>query len=263
MEPTTPSPALVEADAIVRNAACQEAANRRVLTHLLDGRLERRGHFIACRMDLREVPSYFISAPLEWVSWNVRFAHAGLWKRSEEVKAALKVGPDWSRRESLITRLIAGDCPDFPALTVVGHPPDADARASGESVRAEAISEAGALFDVDLLDMLFYAVSGEDWLLAIYGLRELIRNKCLSVCKPNGAPVPGKMLTLSAFVRAVRRDGESETDAEERIESVLSRRIGVEIVPAVGRGESPEASESRLSSLLISRWGGTAKNRKR
>ena len=240
-----PAPAF-DTDSFVRDMLRQEAANLRTLSFLLDKRLKASEHFLACRTDARGFPSYLISAPLEWVARNVRFPQAGL-KYHINKTAALKDSPDWGRQASLVIDLAAGNFRAFPPLTVVGF----QRRPSlPDGICSTQLSGAGALFDINLSDAVFYAASNEDALLAVHGLRQVIWDGSLIIYKPNGLPVRGKTLTMESIVREVRRSGEDESETEARIKRVILQRVGVEIVPGLLPDESPAASKSRLSTLL-------------
>jgi len=248
----------------------QDEKERRALLMLLDKQRLRKDHFLALDSQMGGASSFVTSTSLQWLAGRARFAtELPLFKEHVDLEtgkitlnnktAALlqQREPDWSRQWAMTLYLAKRRSHKFPPILVVVSQawvdnPDSDQwtgserRAVRDSIDARGLDTEGVYMDLQLNDSDFlYVIDGQHRLMAIKGLVELLdvgsffmknrqgkqKTECITVDEiieqSNGAMTPGKLQTL------------------------LSERIGMEIIPAVLKGETRAEALRRVRSIFV------------
>ena len=251
-----------------------EAARPGVLGKLLDQRRSASGSILAFGARMGQAPSYIASVPLGWVAQHVRFAgempeFAGrvddasknIQLDSFTIGHIVQRSPDWRRQRSMTAYLAAWGKHKFPPLLIVGREKwvgdpdsehwDTNGKAEQESVSTTPLGR--GLYELTTGGANFYALDGQHRLMAIQGLQTLIDERRLPGLDQNRRP-KGKELDLRSVARIIEEQGGEKLDASgviAKLRGVMSEEIGVEIIPAVLKGESDEEAKFRLRSVFV------------
>lgn len=249
-----------------------------VLAALLSLQQDDSEKVFAFEANMGQAPSYIASVPLGWVAQRVQFASkmpefSGM---VDEASSKIKVDsftiehiiqrdPDWSRQLPMSMYLAAWGQRKFSPLLIVGREKWVGERDSeywdmnGKSVR-ESIStnplgrgfcELAVGNNVD-----FYALDGQHRLMAIQGLQTLIDSGQLSALDQNRRPKKRGGVNLKQVANIIRKQGHGtelleDSEVLDALRKILSEKIGVEIIPAVLKGESQEDGKFRLRNVFV------------
>ena len=252
-----------------------KAAKLSALTALLDWRLRESTGILAFRGQMGQSPSYISSVPLEWIADHVQFAgempiFSG---KVDEISKKITIDnftidhivqrrPDWRRQIPMVIYLAAWEKRKFPPLLVVGHQIwvdgegvnwDANKKAIRESVTASPPNHRICEVLVND-DSAFYALDGQHRLMAILGLRELMNKGWLPMRDQDGNPQGEKRMTIQDVADAVRKQSGKEVNIKnimDKLQRIMSEQVGIEIIPAVKRGEEQKDAGYRLRNIFV------------
>lgn len=248
----------------------QEQRNRRALLTLLDRERERRHHLLAISSRMGTTRSLVTTVALEWVSNKVKFAselpifHEHIDEDTKKVVIDEKTAaiiqqraPDWSRQFPMTLYLAKRPTHKFPPILVVVtqtwvDDPDANEWGAGgkairDSVSMNELDSEGRVVDLHISDKndFLYAIDGQHRLMAIQGLATLLAEGTLYARNKQGRQ-KAKSYTVDDIIEhgrgRISRSG---------LQQLLGERIGIEIIPAVCRGETREEANRRLRSIFV------------
>ena len=149
----------------------------------------------------------------------------------------------------------------FPPLLLVGYqgwvyePRDekwgTDASAMNDSLTLKGLEPTGTYWDLDDSETEFYALDGQHRLMAILGLRDLIKTGQLHALDEKRKPKKGGLSRAEIIDHIHNGTGESHAAIHERLQHLMDERIGVEIVPAVRMHETYEEALRRLRQMFV------------
>ena len=121
-----------------------------------------------------------------------------------------------------------------------------------DSLTLRGLEPSATYWDLDDTATEFYALDGQHRLMAILGLRDLIQTGKLHALDEKRNPRKGGSLSREEIVEYLEnRTGQSRADIHERLQHLMDERIGIEIVPAVCRGEIYSEALRRLRQLFV------------
>jgi len=127
-----------------------------------------------------------------------------------------------------------------------------DGRAMSECLMVEPLDTQGICLDLNSRSTNFYALDGQHRLMAIMGLNELVRRGRLHALNPDRSPRVKSSVSLDEIVDRIHKEtGESAGSVHERLQRIMDERIGVEIVPAVTKGESFDEALLRSRQMFL------------
>ncbi len=241
-----------------------------VLARLLDSLQHKARHHLVFQVNMGEVQSYLTSVTLSWVAEMVGFANdLPLFKKDEEDSGAAKPSsinlemrqqriPNWTRQRDMAAYLASRRHHKFPALLLVAYQGwvhdkksekwGEDRRAMSDSLTLMNLDTTGMCWELDDSNTNFYALDGQHRLMAIRGLRELIQDGQLPARDKFG-----RVKSINGLSRddIVKQTGEDKFEAHERLQRLMSERIGIEIIPAIRRDESEEEGRRRLRQMFV------------
>ena len=245
-----------------------EERNRQALSVLLERQREREGHLLALHSRMGEISAYVTTVDLAWAAQNIRYtADLPIFNDKADRLAANRFGvvmedachprPDWRRQMSMTLYLATSKYRKFAPLLAVGYQRwiddesaeqwGADDRAMRNSLTVTPLEPKGRYCDLDTTATSFYVLDGQHRLMAIHGLHDLLAKGRLHAMDADGTPSKNQWTTREEVARRIQREcGENESTAHARVETLMSERIGLEIVPAVSVGESYEDALFRL-----------------
>ncbi|MCC9309127.1 DGQHR domain-containing protein [Kitasatospora sp. RB6PN24] len=212
-------------------------------------------------------PSYIASASLEWIRNQVSLANTmPLLKKSidpetgklrideESIEAISQRAIDWSREAVLAKYLIERDNHKFPPILVVLSQPwvddpdsdmwDEDGCAKETSATFRALDGRGRVGMLELGPQTrLYAFDGQHRVIGIDAALKLITYGRLDVRDKEGKVKRDEVLLLDAIVAEHNLD-------EAQLQQLGAERMGVEIIPAVLKGESREDAQRRVRSIF-------------
>ncbi|MCY4259002.1 MAG: DGQHR domain-containing protein [Rhodobacteraceae bacterium] len=259
-----------ELDYELQDIEDHERRKKQVLARLLDGLQNKGNHHLAIQVNMGEVQSYLTSVSLSWVAEMVGFASdLPSFRRDEEDSAVPKAysddlelrqqrTPDWTRQRDIATYLASRRHHKFPALLLVGYQTwvyddrsekwGEDRRAMSDSLNIMSLDSTGMCWELDDTNTNFYALDGQHRLMAILGLRELIQSGHLPARDKKGNLKSAGGLSRDEIIRQTNED---KVEAHERLQCLMRERIGVEIIPAIRRGESEQEGRLRLRQMFV------------
>lgn len=258
----------------VLDVASFEQKKQRVLSRILGELREKSDHHLVCHIRMGKVSSYLTSVTLEWIASKVKFAaDLPIFRESiqgskrvqidhDTVEAVQQRQPDWRRQIQMATYLATRRHHKFPPLLLVGYQGwvydkthdkwGIDAIAMDDSLTLSGLEPTATYWDLDDSDTEFYALDGQHRLMAILGLRDLIQNGQLHALDAARNVKRGKGLTRDDIIDHIHSvTGEDRTAIHEQLQHLMDERIGVEIVPAVCRGETFVYALRRLRQLFV------------
>ena len=243
-----------------------EQRDRRALNVLLDRQRQTQGRVLALRTEMGTTVSYVTSVTLEWVVQKVRYAKelpvfkgkldpdTGKVQIDEETASEiLQREPDWRRQFPMTMYLVKRGHHKFPPILVVAHQdwvhtPNADEwgaddRATRNSIEERVLDSDSTYFELGTGETtFFYALDGQHRLMAIQGLHTLLKEGKLYTRKIDGRQ-------KSKFESTDELAGQG-IDTQQ-IQSRMAEKIGIEIIPAVLKGETAEEALQRLRSIFV------------
>ena len=249
----------------------QESKNRRALAMLLDKEREREGHMLALRCNMGVTRSYIASVSLEWVEQKVKYAtELPIFKEhvdpaTNQIKLDRETAsmiqqrvPDFSRQLELTLYLAARPTHKFPPLLLVVtqswvDDPTADEwsqekMALKDSVSIRQLDSNGAYVDlhIDETRDFLYAIDGQHRLMAFQGLKDLLSKGHLYPKDKNGKEKASGRIDLDFVIE--RSNGRL---TRSKLQGLVGERVGVEIIPAVLKGETRVEALRRLRSIFV------------
>lgn len=248
--------------------------NRQALSMLLGELRNRAGHNLALQVRMGKVTSYITSVPLRWVAENVGFAaDLPIFKESFEGSKRITVDhetidtvqqrqPDWTRQRAMTAYLATRRHHKFPPLLLVGYqhwvyePDDEkwalDGTAMQDSLTIDQLEPTGTYWALNHSHTDFYALDGQHRLMAIFGLKDLIKIGSLPARNQSGEQTRGNPLSRDTLISRLQKStGDDEHAIHESMQRLMDERIGIEIVPAVLRGEDYVGALRRLRQLFV------------
>ena len=243
----------------------------RALRLLLDSQSEEEGHLLTCRAEMGGTSSYITSVPLEWVANRINFAgDLPLFKGKvdpstkrvpvdeETVRYIQQRPPDWRRQIVMTVYLAMREHRKFPPLLVAAYQPwvyqEGDEWSAGkamrDSINVVPLDNKGFYYDLDSANTHFYALDGQHRLMAILGLRDLVKNKCIYAKKVDGTN-QGNPITMDEVIDELERIGGEKHEAEVAFQNILNGRIGIEIIPAVTQKDTFQSALFRLRNMFV------------
>ena len=247
---------------------------QRVLSRLLGDLRSQASHHLVLHVRMGDVSSYLTSVTLGWVAEKVGFAaDLPIFRESSEGSKRVPVDPetveklqqrqpDWRRQLQMAAYLATRRHHKFPPLLLVGYQRwvyeerddkwGTDAGAMNDSLTLRGLEPTGTYWDLDDTATEFYALDGQHRLMAILGLRELIKTGQLHALDEKRNPKRGGGLSREEIVDHIHSGtGESHADIHERLQHLMDERIGIEIVPAVRMGETYGEALRRLRQMFV------------
>ncbi|MCY4152298.1 MAG: hypothetical protein OXE94_08715 [Aestuariivita sp.] len=237
---------------------------------LLDDIQKKAGCHLVFQVNMGETQSYLTSVKLGWVAEKVRlFNDLPIFKKDEEDDSGVEFSsidleirqqrmPDWTRQRDMAAYLASRRHHKFPALLLVGWQGwvhnerdekwGEDKQAMSESLNLRGLDTTGMCWELDDSNTYFYALDGQHRLMAILGLRDLIRDGHLPARDKFG-----KYRSAGGLSREdiIQQTGEDKVDAHQRLQRLVDERIGIEIIPAIRMGESEEEGRRRLWQMFV------------
>ncbi|MFJ2182904.1 DGQHR domain-containing protein [Streptomyces anulatus] len=239
----------------------------KVVTRVLDEAIAREGSLFAESAHMGGSPSYVAATTLDWIRNNVALATTmPLLKKSldprtqklqideESIDFISQRQVDWSREAVLAKYLIERDNHKFPPILAVLCPPwvddpnsgtwDVDGRAKETSADFVSLDGKGR---VGLLQLSpgtrLYAVDGQHRLIGIQAALTLITYGRLDVRNREGVVKPDEVLLMDELIDEHGLD-------EIHLQQLGAERMGIEIIPAVLKGESRTDAQRRIRSIF-------------
>ena len=247
---------------------------QRALSILLEKQRTQAKHHLVIEVRMGEVSSYLTSVTLEWVANKVGFAaDLPIFRETGEGSKRVQIDkealeqiqqrqPDWRRQLQMAAYLATRRHHKFPPLLLVGYQGwvydnrsdkwGTDANAMRDSLTLRPLEPTGAYWDLDDTETEFYALDGQHRLMAILGLRELVKQGQLHALDEKRKPKKVGTLSREELVKHIHQGtGENTGVIHERLQRLMDERIGIEIVPAVHNGESYGDALRRLRQMFV------------
>ncbi len=249
----------------------QERIKRRSLRRLLDEQRQKKNHAVGINSMMGSSRSFVTSVDLSWAAEHIRFASElpifneyrdehGFIKPDKKTQHLIQQrNLDWRRQIPMTLYLAARENHKFPTLLVVVTRPWVDdpesdkwgpqERALEDSLLYAPIDSNGEYVDLSFesgTGSILYAIDGQHRLMAIRGLKDLVRDGHLHAKTDIGKEKATGRLEIDHIIAMSRhRIGRSD------IHKLLDERIGIELIPAVMAGETREEALRRLRTLFV------------
>jgi len=168
--------------------------------------------------------------------------------------------PNWREQLPLVRYIASRHQRKFPPILLAAwqgwvNDPQAEewvgGRAARNSILGTPLDSEGAYVELDCRRTNFYALNGQDTLMAILGLWDLLRTGGLDAKDKHGAPMEGDGITVHALAEGDGGSGaEDQILIKARMQSLLDESTGIEIIPAVLKDETYEDALSRLHGYV-------------
>ena len=238
-----------------------EKRHREQLQALLDKQNDKKGHIFALTVEMGSGKSYLTSVSLHWVAGRVRFAfqlpifeHNGIEVTPETERYIQQRRPDWRRQLPMTTYLAARKSHKFPPLLLVAYQDwmydkdsknwDTKGKAKHDALNVIPLDSKAAYVDLAVEDTQYFALDGQHRLMGIKGLHDLLDGS-LTVKKQDGSPSSGSTITLEDVEK------ERNKTAGNLPKNIMSETIGIEIIPAVIKGETLKDAIARLRNIFV------------
>ena len=248
-----------------------ERRKRRMLRRLLDDQRQRKNHAVGINSMMGSSRSFVTSVDLSWAAEHIRFASElpifneyrdedGFVKPNKRTQHLIQQrNLDWRRQIPMTLYLAGRENHKFPPLlVVVTRPwvdqPDSDKwgpqhRALEDSLLYTPIDSNAEYVDLSFesgTGSILYAIDGQHRLMAIRGLKDLVRDGHLHAKTDIGKEKATGRLEIDHIITMSRlRIGRSD------IQKLLDERIGIELIPAVMAGETRDEALRRLRTLFV------------
>lgn len=264
---TQPNP-----NAIAKKILKQDRENREALRVLLDDILAAAGsrELPALTTNMAGTTSFVATVSLEWLSTKLRFAKdLPLFRNKLNKDGELEIDEktideivqrplDYTRQLPLTIYLAGREHHKFPVILVVltadwvddpthenweriGDDPS-KWRAKRDVTEFASLDGQGTLGLLNIDEVYLFALDGQHRLLGVQGLIELIRSRRISRRKKNGQAT-NVSYTLDELAATYGF-------GVHGIDRLANERIGIEIVPAIKRGETREEARRRVKSVF-------------
>lgn len=270
-----------EIDQAVNEVFAQKRRRDETLSMLLREQREKSGHLLALSAPMgktsqyKNISSYVTSVPLSWIADKVKFAQdLPLFKHKLDPKTGKIIldkdtisniqqrQPDWRRQLPMALYLAGPRNHKFPPILVVAYQRwiynredpgwAADERALRDSLSVKALEEKGLYCDLDYDETQFYALDGQHRLMAILGLNTFLTEGKLSFKDIDGGVRSKPPISRDMLLEEVRlRTGQDPIQLDNYLTDLMSERIGIEIIPAVAKGETYDESRFRLRRIFV------------
>ena len=245
----------------------QETEEKKALALLLDRHLSRQAQIFVQKTQMGTTQGYLGSVSLEWLASRVRFAsQLPLFRRkydpdtnniirdAETVEILQQRPLDWSRQAHLAQYLAVIKNHKFPPILVVlscDWVNDPHASEWGSDRRAKvSVDEFTPLDQQNSLGLLnigkeyaIFALDGQHRLMGVQGLIELLKTGRLEVYNKY-KKATGEIITIDDLINEYQLDVAS-------LQSLSQEKIGLEIIPAVIKGETYEEARRRVRSIFV------------
>lgn len=267
--------------AILEEEAQRKERRRRAFKELLDEQREKGNHVFALKAKMGATDSYVTTASLAWIENHVKFAaDLPIFKgKSDQKTKRVEVNehtlellqqrkPDW-RRQLPMTEYLTRDNHKFPPLLVVGYQQwayedpkesdnwDSDGKAIRPSVPVMPLDSHEYFLDIDNKETIYYALDGQHRLMAILGLKELLQTSHLRDKKEDGKETKMTVGLDKIIELIIRRrknlgdDNDDEAAVHNMLQGRMDEEMGIEIIPAVQKGETIKDAVSRLRQIFV------------
>lgn len=270
-----------KSDLTVGDILAQQQRRSSALALLLHQQRERNGHFLALSapmgktMRYETITSYVTTVSLSWIADNVRFPQdLPLFKNkldpktnkfivdTESINNIQQKPPDWRRQLPMTLYLAGPRNHKFSPILVVGYqrwvceredPAWAvDDRATRDSLSVAPLEHKGLYCDFDSDQTQFYALDGQHRLMAILGLKTFLTEGQLPFKDVNGGIRSKPAITRNMLLDEVKRRIQQDPGAlDHYLQDLMSERIGIEIIPAVAKGETYSESRFRVRRIFV------------
>ena len=154
----------------------------------------------------------------------------------------------------MTTYLAARKHHKFPPLLLVAYQDwmydksskswDSKGKAKHDAINVISLDSKAAYVDLDVEDTQYFALDGQHRLMGIKGLHNLLDGS-FTVKKQDGSPSSGSNITLEDVEK------ERNKTAGSLPKNIMSETIGIEIIPAVMKGETLKDAISRLRNIFV------------
>ncbi len=252
---------------LVNQILQQETEEKQVLSLLLDRHLSRHDQLLVQKTQMGSTQGYIGSVSLEWLASRVRFAaQLPLFQRkydhktdniirdAETVEELQQRPLDWSRQSHLAQYLAVLENHKFPPVLVVisgGWVNDPDAEEwDTERQAIRTVADFIPLDQQNTVGLLniseefsIFALDGQHRLMGIQGLMELLKTGKLEVYNKYKKPT-GAIITIDDLIKEYGVNS-------AYLQKLAQEKIGIEIIPAVVKGETYEEARRRVRSVFV------------
>ena len=257
---------------IVKESTEEERRHQEAFQVVLDKQKKKEGHLFALTVEMGSGKSYLTSVSLQWVAVRVKFAYQlPIFERERsnsdlpsdsDIEVTEKTEeyiqqrrPDWRRQLPMTTYLATRQHHKFPPLLLVAYQDwmydktsknwDREGKAKLSAIKATSLDSKAAYVDLDVEEgTQYFALDGQHRLMGIRGLRDLL-DGALIAKKQDGSPSSRSKITLDAVEK------ECNKTAGSLLKNIMSETIGIEIIPAVMKGETLKEAISRLRHIFV------------
>ena len=251
----------------------QQRQEKRVLRQLIDKARDAESKYLAVAARMGTNKSYISSVPLKWFA-DINFAAdleifdeyrdengKSIQINNEDTLAMLSQRkPDWSRQLVMTIYLAIREHHKFPPALLVAYQDwvldknddnwGKDGCALQDSIEGEALDSQGWVVNLNHENTKFYALDGQHRLMAIRGLRDLIQGNLSK--KTNEGKGGNQFIKIEDILEISSENDEKKKNLKGKIESMLDdEKIGVEIIPAVQKGETQDKAFRRLRQIFV------------
>ena len=246
----------------------QKEKNREALKLLLDEQSKQQGHLLTVASKMGASRSFITSVSLEWIAEKLRYANQlSIFNEKKDDDGRIIVdedtismiqqrAPDFSRQLPMTLYLAVRKTHKFPPILAVitqtwadnsnSDEWASDGRALHDSCSATPLDSGGHYMSLRVSENDFlYAIDGQHRLMAIRGLKKLVDEGHL-----HGRSKIGKEQNQD-FTRKDILDLTHGAVSHSSLQALMSERIGIEIIPAVLKGETQNEARRRLRSIFV------------
>ncbi|MEM8779558.1 MAG: DGQHR domain-containing protein [Cyanobacteria bacterium P01_G01_bin.49] len=252
---------------LIHQLGQQDTEEKKALSLLLDRHLSRQDQIFVQKTQMGTTQGYLGSVSFEWLASRVRFAsQLPLFRRkydpitdniirdAETIEELQQRPLDWSRQAHLAQYLAVVKNHKFPPVLVViscdwvNDPSALEWR--NDNCAKVSVNEFTALDKQNSLGLLnigkdysIFALDGQHRLMGIQGLMELLKTGRLEVYNKY-KKATGTVITIDDLIEEYNLETTS-------LQSVSQEKIGIEIIPAVLKGETYEEARRRVRSIFV------------
>lgn len=249
----------------------QERTKRRALRQLLDEQRQKKNHAVGINSMMGSSRSFVTTVNLSWAAEHIRFAselpifneyrdpHGFVRPNKSTQHLIQQRNLDWRRQIPMTLYLASRVNHKFPPLLVVVTRPWVDEPTSDQWGPHSRALEDSLLYtpidsNAEYVDLSFesgtgsilYAIDGQHRLMAIRGLKDLVRDGHLHAKSDVGREkAKGRLEIEHIITMSHDRIGRSD------IQKLLDEKIGIELIPAVMAGETRADALRRLRTLFV------------
>ena len=237
---------------------------------LLDRQYRKDNHILAIMAHMKGMRSYISVVSFAWINQRVGYAfnlpmfaypHSTDQDIDTEIINPIKIAkPDYSKQLEMTLHL-ATNKTNITPITVIAYQPwvsDPIAEQWGEnsiamydSLYQETLNSELTYFDVELNGTCFYVIHGQEQVVAIAGLHELIKNNRLQLKDKEGNNLD-TTITLDEVIKDIKiKEGITDKEIHGYMQVLMGQSIGIEIIPAVLHAESYQQALHRLNRTFI------------